>query len=57
MAFGFFEPSKGETPQSIKRQREVARALARRVAGPTPRNVGEGIGLVGTDPESLEERA
>ena len=35
MAFGFFEPSKGETPQSIRRQRRVA-ALAARVGGRTP---------------------
>ena len=28
MAFGFFEPSKGQTPESIRRQREVARAMA-----------------------------
>ena len=50
-------PERCETQASIKRKRRIANALARRVAGPTPRNVGEGIGLVGTDPESLEERA
>ncbi len=37
----------GETQASIKRKRRIANALARRVAGPTPRNIGEGIGLVG----------
>lgn len=40
-----FDTSKGETPESVARQRAVAEALIAR--GGTPHNVGEGIAAVG----------
>lgn len=46
MAF-IFDPSKGETPESIARKREIAEALAVRSMGNSPRNVGEGLNAIG----------
>jgi hypothetical protein len=39
------DTSKGETPESIKRKRDIARALLG--AGGAPRNVGEGLNALG----------
>lgn len=48
MAASFiFDPTKGETPESIARQREVANLLAARLFSKAPQNVGEGINAIG----------
>lgn len=45
MAGFIFDPSKGETPESLRRRRDIANAL---LAGRTaPRNVGEGLSELG----------
>lgn len=45
MAGFIFDPSKGETPESLRRRRDIADAL---LAGRTaPRNVGEGLSELG----------
>lgn len=48
MALSFaFDPSQGETPQTLESKRAVAQALAMRGMGRTPRNTGEGLAAVG----------
>lgn len=37
----------GETPESIRRKREIANALVARDLGSSPRNVGEGLSAIG----------
>jgi len=48
MALSFsFDASKGETPESVASRRKSADALAARIFGRTPQNVGEGINALG----------
>lgn len=45
MAFGFFEPQKGQSATGIAQSRAMAAALLR--SGGAPRNVGEGLNSIG----------
>lgn len=45
MAFGFFDPQKGQTATGIAQSRAMAAALLR--SGGAPRNVGEGLNSIG----------
>lgn len=48
MAASFiFDPSKGETPETVASRRRTADALAARIFGRTPQNVGEGLNSLG----------
>lgn len=48
MAASFiFDPSKGETPETVASRRRTADALAARIFGRTPHNVGEGLNALG----------
>jgi hypothetical protein len=42
-----FDPSKGETPETIARRRDMANLLAARMFSRAPQNVGEGINAIG----------
>ena len=42
-----FDPSQGETPDTVARRRQTADMLAARIFSNTPRNVGEGLNLIG----------
>lgn len=42
-----FDPSKGETPDTIAKKRAIAEAIAARAMSGAPRNVGEGLNAVG----------
>jgi hypothetical protein len=46
MAF-IFNANAGETPESVKRKREIAEALAASAIGRAPKNVGEGLNAIG----------
>lgn len=45
MAFGFFDPQKGQSATGIAQSRAMAAALLR--SGAAPRNVGEGLNAIG----------
>jgi hypothetical protein len=48
MALSFaFDPSKGETPETVAQRRRTADALAARIFGRAPQNVGEGLNALG----------
>lgn len=48
MAASFLiDPSKGDTPQSVAQQRQIAAVLASRILGRAPKNVGEGLSAIG----------
>jgi hypothetical protein len=48
MALSFsFDTSKGETPESVASRRKSADALAARIFGRTPQNMGEGLNALG----------
>ena len=42
-----FDPSRGETPDTIAKKRAIAEAIAARAMSGAPRNVGEGLNAVG----------
>lgn len=42
-----FDPSKGETPETIARRRQTADLIAARIFGKAPANVGEGLNAIG----------
>lgn len=42
-----FDPSQGQTPETVARRRQTADLLAARMFSHTPQNVGEGLGLIG----------
>jgi len=42
-----FDPTKGETPQSVAQSRAAAQQLAARIFGRSPQNVGEGLNAIG----------
>ncbi|BEV44763.1 transglycosylase SLT domain-containing protein [Afipia carboxidovorans] len=42
-----FDPSKGETPETVASRRKTADALAARIFGRAPQNVGEGLNALG----------
>lgn len=42
-----FDPSKGETPETIARRRQTADLIASRIFGKAPANVGEGLNAIG----------
>lgn len=42
-----FDTSKGETPEIVAQRRKMADALAARIFGRTPQNVGEGLSALG----------
>lgn len=47
MAGFIFGGNTGETPESLKRKREIANALAMSAVGHAPRNIGEGLSSIG----------
>jgi hypothetical protein len=48
MALSFaFDPSKGETPQTIAQRRQMSNLIAARMLGTAPKNVGEGLNAIG----------
>src|SRR5690349_20975235 len=42
-----FNPALGETPKSIAEKRRLSEALAARIFGRAPQNVGEGLNAIG----------
>jgi hypothetical protein len=48
MALSFaFDPSKGETPETIAQRRQMSNLIAARMLGTAPKNVGEGLNAIG----------
>jgi len=48
MALSFaFDPSKGETPQTIAQRRQMSNLIAAQMLGRAPKNVGEGLNAIG----------
>jgi spore germination cell wall hydrolase CwlJ-like protein len=42
-----FDPSKGETPQTIAQRRQMSNLIAAQMLGRAPKNVGEGLNAIG----------
>lgn len=47
MASYIFDPSKGETPETVAHRRKLSDALAARIFGRAPQNAGEGLSAIG----------